>query len=35
VTAGRIFVALLPELETHRLRTVAEALWLERQARAL
>jgi DNA polymerase III epsilon subunit family exonuclease len=34
LTAGRIFVAMLPELESLRLRTVADAAWLERQARA-
>jgi DNA polymerase III epsilon subunit family exonuclease len=32
LTAGRIFIALLPELEARRLRTVAELLWFQRLA---
>ena len=31
LTAGRIFLALLPELEAHRLGTVRELLWFQRQ----
>jgi len=34
LTAGRIFVSLLPELEARRVRTVAELLWWERRAPA-
>lgn len=32
LTAGRIFVALLPELAARRLRTVSELRWFERRA---
>jgi len=32
LTAGRIFLALLPELEARRVRTVPELLWLQRHA---
>lgn len=32
LTAGRIFLALIPELQAHRVRTVAELLWLQRHA---
>jgi DNA polymerase III epsilon subunit family exonuclease len=32
LTAGRIFVALLPELEARRLRTVSELRWFARRA---
>jgi DNA polymerase III subunit epsilon len=32
LTAGRIFVALLPELEARRLRTLSELRWLQRRA---
>ena len=32
LTAGRILVALLPELEARRVRTVAELVWWERRA---
>ena len=31
LTAGRIFVALMPELEARRLRTVSELRWFERR----
>jgi DNA polymerase III epsilon subunit family exonuclease len=30
LTAGRIFVALLPEFEARRLRTVADLIWFQR-----
>ena len=32
LTAGRTFWALLPELETHGLRTLRELLWFQRRA---
>ena len=32
LTAGRIFVALLPELQARRLRTVSDLRWFERRA---
>jgi DNA polymerase III epsilon subunit family exonuclease len=32
LTAGRILVALLPELQARRVRTVAELLWWQRRA---
>ena len=34
LTAGRIFLALVPELRARRLRTVGELLWWERHARS-
>ena len=34
LTAGRILVALLPELGARRVRTVGELLWWERRARS-
>src|SRR5712691_9398116 len=33
LTAGRIFVALLPELQARRVRTVGELVWWARRAR--
>lgn len=34
LTAGRIFLALVPELEARRVRTVAELLWFQRLAQS-
>jgi DNA polymerase III epsilon subunit-like protein len=34
LTAGRIFLALVPELTARRVRTVAELLWFQRLARS-
>lgn len=34
LTAGRIFIALLPELQARRVRTVGELVWWERRTRS-